>query len=318
MGLLDFAKQGDQPGFLQQHSGLLTALGLGLLGGGGAKGGLLGGLTGMKYDQENAKELRTQSALNSFGSTIKDPDQQMLFRSDPTSYLKHQIDAVPLTPEQEQQKIRIAQAGASSTNIDMKAEGASEKARGEGLGKRFNDLAADGSEAAKDMATIQRLDQLGKTVEPGARTNLLNNIRMTTGLTLDQNADNVQAYQSALDYLTPRMRVSGSGSSSDKDVALFKGSLPSLLGTPEGNKLVTETMGGIAQQRIQASKVAQKWQLGQISAQQAQTELDGLGDPFAAFREFQSKMPPQGQQAPQQPQPARAGAINNIPFKVLP
>lgn len=175
-------------------------------------------------------------------------------------------------------------AGATAVTTDMRGENAESKARGEGLGKRLNGIADDGVEADKDMAILSRITALQGNVEPGTKTALMEEIRAATGITLDPNTDNVQAFKAAANYLVPRMRVPGSGASSDRDVAIFQRSLPSLLGTPGGNELVTETLGGLAQHRKDRAEIAAQWQRGEITAAEADKKMRSLPDPFATFK----------------------------------
>lgn len=203
-------------------------------------------------------------------------------------------------------------AAAASTVIDNKAESAEAKGRGEGIAKRFNKLADDGIDADNDIIMMQRLTQLNSAVTPGAKTAILNEIRARTGIALDPNANNVQAYQAMLDYMTPRMREAGSGASSDRDVRIFQGALPRLLGTPEGNALAVETLGGMAKRRQMAADIAKQWQLGEISGKEADARLKSLPDPFQTFRgwaEANGQMP-MSQKAPGAMKPApQTGAV---------
>lgn len=180
----------------------------------------------------------------------------------------------------------VKKAGAAQTIIstDNRAEGAEAKARGEGLGKRLNTVADDGVEAQRDLITLQRMGQLSNAVDPGTKTALLEEIRNLTGITLDPNTDNVQAFKAAASYLAPRMRVVGSGASSDRDVAIFFRALPGLLGTPGGNQLALETLGGMAQARMDAARIAQSWQRGEIDAAEADKRMAQINDPFKAFK----------------------------------
>jgi hypothetical protein len=182
----------------------------------------------------------------------------------------------------------IVTPGDPSTNVNVgTGETEEQKERGKGLAKRINTIADDGDEAAKDLAVAQRLHQLGSNVNPGTKTALLDEIRARTGIALDPNADNVQAYKAMIAYMKPRMRVAGSGVSSDKDMAAFEASLPSLLGTPGGNEIATQTIGGMAQLRLERGLLAQRWQLGEIDAKTFNVELAKLPDPLATFKEWQ-------------------------------
>ena len=181
-------------------------------------------------------------------------------------------------------QMELRKAGATAITTDMRGENAEAKARGEGLGKRLNSIADDGVEADKDMAILSRITALQGNIEPGTKTALMEEIRAATGITLDPNTDNVQAFKAAANYLVPRMRVPGSGASSDRDVQIFQRSLPSLLGTPGGNELVTQTLGGLAQHRKDRAEIAAEWQRGEITAAEADKKMRSLPDPFATFK----------------------------------
>ncbi len=181
-------------------------------------------------------------------------------------------------------QMELRKAGATAITTDMRGENAEAKARGEGLGKRLNSIADDGVEADKDMAILSRITALQGNIEPGTKTALMEEIRAATGITMDPNTDNVQAFKAAANYLVPRMRVPGSGASSDRDVQIFQSSLPSLLGTPGGNELVTQTLGGLAQHRKDRAEIAAQWQRGEITAAEADKKMRSLPDPFATFK----------------------------------
>jgi hypothetical protein len=82
----------------------------------------------------------------------------------------------------------------------------------------------------------------------------------------------------------PRMRVPGSGASSDRDMVLFQQALPELLGTPGGNELAIQTLGGLVQQRKARAEIAEAWQRGEIDAKEADQRMRGLPDPFEVFK----------------------------------
>lgn len=183
-------------------------------------------------------------------------------------------------------------AGAQRVTIDQRAETALEQGRGQGLSGRLNKVAESGLDAQNQLAAVQRLDQLMGAVEPGARTAALEWLRQNTGLALDDNTDNVQAAQAIISYLKPRMRVAGSGTSSDRDMKAFEQSLPSLMGTPGGNAIITQTLGGIAQLGVEQAKIAQQWQEGTLKPAEASRMIREMGrekDPFAMFKAWQKE-----------------------------
>lgn len=198
-------------------------------------------------------------------------------------------------------QVKLKQAGATAITNDMRGENAEAKARGEGLGKRLNEVAQDGMEARKDAVLFRRLSELSQNVDPGTKAATLEQIRKLTGVALDPNADNVQAFTAISNYLAPRMRVPGSGASSDRDVAMFLSALPGMLNTPGGMEMINQTFEGITKARLMHADVAQKWQRGEITAAQADKMMADAPDPFASFR---GAMPPQPQQAgPKMPKP---------------
>ena len=71
---------------------------------------------------------------------------------------------------------------------------------------------------------------------------------------------------------------------SDADLELFKRSLPRLINSREGNRMIVETLQGVAQYDIERGRIAQQLQLGQITQQQAYEAYNALGDPLEAFK----------------------------------
>jgi hypothetical protein len=211
-------------------------------------------------------------------------------------------------------KTQLRRAGATNITLDTRAENELEKERGKGLGGRLNKVAEDGLKADEDSAILSRLTQLNSAVDPGTRTAVMNSIREATGLALDPNADNVQAFQAAVNYLVPRMRVPGTGASSDIDIAKFTKSLPDLLGTPGGNELVLQTLGGLVQQRKARAEIAAAWQRGEIDPKEADARMKALPDPFEAFKKANPTTRKPVSTSPQVP----AGAVEYLKANLTP
>ena len=70
---------------------------------------------------------------------------------------------------------------------------------------------------------------------------------------------------------------------SDADLELFKRSLPRLVNSVEGNRMIVETMRAIAQYDIERGRIARQVQLGQITPQQADDAYRALPNPVAPF-----------------------------------
>lgn len=173
--------------------------------------------------------------------------------------------------------------GGTTVNVDTKAQSAEELGRGSGLAKRMNDLADDGGKAGEDAMLFQRFGDLLGSVQTGKTTETLERVRQMTGLSLDANTDNVQALNAAIQYVAPRLRVPGAGAQSDRELNNFIASIPSLAGSPDGNKQILSTLSGLVDYRRARANIATQWQLGDLSAKDAQKQIDAIPSPFAAL-----------------------------------
>jgi len=112
----------------------------------------------------------------------------------------------------------------------------------------------------------------------------------TTGL------DEIQAAEALISSLVPLQRPKGSGPMSDADLALFKRSLPQLINTPEGNKLIIETMRGIAQYDAMGFDIIQEYRSGAIDKVEAFNRLRNRPDPTAWLKTSTSTFNNEGNQ----------------------
>lgn len=177
-------------------------------------------------------------------------------------------------------KLVMPGKAATEVNISQQSEKALDVERSKGLATRMNSIAEDSAKASEDGVFLGRMGDLLGVVQTGKQTEVLEKVRELTGLTLDPNTDNVQALKAAVNYLAPRLRVPGSGAQSDRELNNFIQSIPSLAGTPGGNKLILDTLGGIIEHRKQRADVALQWQVGDISAKEAQERINALPSPF--------------------------------------
>jgi len=106
------------------------------------------------------------------------------------------------------------------------------------------------------------------------------------GLGIDvKNRTAIDLINTTLDRLTPGMRVPGSGATSDREMAVFRNSLPELHKTPEGRKIILETMKGLADHKIESGRIADGYLSGRITRPRAFDELAALPNPTARFSE---------------------------------
>jgi hypothetical protein len=94
----------------------------------------------------------------------------------------------------------------------------------------------------------------------------------------------VQAFEALVDRLTPQQRVAGSGATSDFDARMFKSSLPSLMRSPEGNRLIMDTMEALARHNLERAQIAGRVMSGELNRNDGLRAMQGLADPLAGFR----------------------------------
>lgn len=201
-------------------------------------------------------------------------------------------------------QIGLKEAGRPSTsvNIDQKAQGALEKTLGESVGKAFGTMFEEGTQAGADLGQIERLRGLLAN-SPGGVDAGLTNLAAGFGIELGEGASEVQAANAIINYLTPRQRVPGTGASSDKDVAMFKAALPSVMNLPGGNSLIMDTMQGMAEHKRAMGDIAGAVVMGEMDPKEAVKAIRSLPDPFEKFKAAQASN--QGPVKVQTPEEAR-------------
>lgn len=161
------------------------------------------------------------------------------------------------------------------------------------------DVMTAGSAAARNLGRIQRMTDLMETSPQGlqgAITGFAGEFGVDIG-----GLDQVQALTAVINSMVPEQRAPGSGPMSDADLALFKQSLPRLINTPGGNKMIAETMRAVAEYDIAMGEVARKLLLNELTPREAFDEYAKIGDPLAGFmqsRMWASQEQPAGPPAP--------------------
>lgn len=208
----------------------------------------------------------------------------------------------------------LKKAGRSSTNVTVNAaagENEFQKTFGKGQAERYNTMIEQGDQANNMIGDIKTLQDIGTRIQTGAGAQtklLLGPYAQALGIKIDDLPD-LQAYQSVVSRLAPQMRVPGSGANSDFEARQFLLSLPTLGNTPGGNKLIEDTLLGIAQNKRAAGDIARQAGTGQITRQQADQMLQALPDPFTAFRQSGAATTPPPAGAPAQGTPDADGWV---------
>jgi len=95
-----------------------------------------------------------------------------------------------------------------------------------------------------------------------------------------ENLSEIQAAQALINQLVPSQREPGSGPMSDADLELFKQSIPRLINQPEGNKLVLDTMRGIAEYDKKGAEIVNQFREGNITRTEAFNKLGERSNPL--------------------------------------
>jgi hypothetical protein len=87
---------------------------------------------------------------------------------------------------------------------------------------------------------------------------------------------------------------------------MFKNALPRLINTPQGNEIISNTLAGLAQSKIDRARIAEAALAGDITPSDAMKQLRALPSPYENFKAFQKSgfkadpnAPAQSSSAPQ-------------------
>ncbi len=147
----------------------------------------------------------------------------------------------------------------------------------------FSMLSEGGVTARSKLNQIDRLESLlaasPSGMEAGVKQMLGDFGIKTDGL------DNIQSTRALLEAMVPQQRPVGSGPMSDADVKMFRNSLPRLINQPGGNKLILDTMRGIAQYEMQMGEIADMVADRAIKPAEGRKRIRELQNPISSFRE---------------------------------
>jgi hypothetical protein len=160
------------------------------------------------------------------------------------------------------------------------------KKAAEQMADTFTGYSKEGQSASEQQGLLSMAEELSKSVDTGVPA-LLQKKLTHYGVSFGANADKTQAMDAILARLVPNMRVPGSGATSDFDAQNFERSLPSLRNSPDGNAIIFKTAHAVNEYKMRRADIAERALTGEITPAEATKEMHKLGDPFAAFKEFQ-------------------------------
>mgnify|MGYP000610345017 CR=1 FL=1 len=156
------------------------------------------------------------------------------------------------------------------------------KETGKALAVEAAEIARQGDAASRNLGSINRLEQLlYESQRDGIQSSLVN-VAAGLGLKLD-GASEIEAANAIISQMVPQQRPPGSGPMSDADLELFKQSLPRLINSADGNRMIIDTMRALAEYDQGRGKIARQQQLGKISHEQAIQQYAQLNDPLKGF-----------------------------------
>jgi hypothetical protein len=181
---------------------------------------------------------------------------------------------------------KLSGVGGAQTNVSVNnsAESEFDKKLGGQQAEMFGQMLSSGTQIQSDIADISQLRELVKTAPTGlqgAAVRFAGNL----GIPLGEGAGDVQAFEAIVNRLVPAQRPPGSGTMSDRDVDLFKSSLPRLINQPGGNNRILDTMEGMTRYRQAQFEIARDVAAGQLSRRDALDRLSKLDNPLAWVRQ---------------------------------
>jgi len=185
---------------------------------------------------------------------------------------------------------QIRAAGATRVAVDASQKGDQELAKLDA--KTLNEL---GEGVRKHRELVPDLDRINKALET-ASTGPTAGVRKTLGalagefgIKVGPETSELEVISSIQSRLAPAMRATGSGASSDRDVAMFLDSLPNLLRTTEGNRLVAAQLKKIGERKQQEEQFMRSYY------RQNGSSLDGVYE--AMDKKFGPLFSPQEREA---------------------
>lgn len=199
-----------------------------------------------------------------------------------SSIAKLQSDLNAGLISQDQYNTAVSKMGAPSTTVNVgDQETAFSKETGKLLAQEAGDIVSAGMTAQRNLGTLGNLESTLMASPQGAPGAFVN-MAASLGIKME-GASDIEAANALISQLVPQQRPPGSGQMSDRDVQLFKESLPRLINTPNGNRKIIDAMRSVQEYDVARMRIARRQQLGQLTPEQAFAEYEALGNPLAEF-----------------------------------
>jgi len=127
-----------------------------------------------------------------------------------------------------------------------------------------------------------------------------------------EGLDDIQAAQALISKMVPSQRIPGSGTMSDRDLDLFKQSIPSIMNQPGGNAQIIKVLKGIADYEQTIGSIAARALDGEITPAESRIEMQAVPNPLASVSEA-SATPADAPAAEAPPAPTKQEEYDQLP-----
>lgn len=145
----------------------------------------------------------------------------------------------------------------------------------------FSGLAETGITARSNLAMVDRLGEVLSTSPQGAEA-AIKQAAGEFGIPTE-GLDSIQSATALINRLVPQQRQPGSGTMSDADLELFKGSLPRLINQPGGNEAIVQDLKAISEYQISMGAIADQVADRALTPEQGREAIRKLPNPLQSF-----------------------------------
>jgi hypothetical protein len=218
------------------------------------------------------------------------------------------------SPEGQQEAAVARERGEAQVRNEDAANAANRRfseSTAEQQARAFQELANGVGDGNQVLGRLQQLETVMRDLPSGIPGWFA---QQAARLGLGPQATQYEVASALLKQLIPAQRQGMPGAVSDFDARNFELSLPRLMSTPDGRRMVSDTLKSVAEYQIERGRVAMLAQSGDITRQEALRRFDRLASPFARFNEYQDRFAAeQAQQRGGAGSPARGAPQSNIP-----
>ena len=234
----------------------------------------------MQLAEQQMQQAKQDKLLQELGQDPRYADMIKLYRAGldprmfapkttkgPSSYEEYiRTDSTPTNEEYLDFLQKQKKAGATQINLDQKRDTIfmQEAAKAGFATKKEID-----KQLESDKQTLQRLKMSKQQLLDGVKTGKVEQFLMpfrefavSLGAADENTVNNLsqqELFQATTNYLVPRMRVEGSGSTSDMEIDLFRSAVPELGKSTAGNLVVAGGMQNLIEYNIKRQKLMDKY-----------------------------------------------------------